>query len=175
MNTEKIHIRELEYEEYNEASRLMWLTYYRFESKGKTMEQIEAFRDSIESVSLSMNSYDGRMMLLGAFDENGKLVGVGGIKLKTYEDEEKDFVNEKDHITLLFTDGEYHRCGIGSSLLSKMISLALSRADLRKEEPCITVNSSDFAVSFYEKNGFVKTSERKCDRESVYTPMQYTL
>lgn len=175
MKKENIHIRELEYEEYESASRLMWLTYYKFESKGKTMEQIESFRDSIEGVSLSMNSFDGRMTLLGAFDTNGKLVGAGGIKLKTYEDEEKDFVNENDHITLLFVDGGSHGQGIGTRLLDKMIALSKSKAEERKETPLITVNSSDFAVGFYEKYGFSKTGERTVTKDSVYTPMTYTL
>ena len=173
MDTEKFAIRELRYEEYEDASRLMWLTYYKFESKGKTMEQIEAFRDSIEAVSLSMNSFDGRMMLLGAFDKSGNLAGTGGIKLKTYPDEMKDFVNENDHITLLFTDGEYHKKGIGRRLLQEMISTAEKRALLHSETVFITVNSSDFAVGFYEKNGFTKTGERTVTKDSVYTPMRY--
>jgi len=166
-------VRPVNENEYEEVFRLIWLTFIKHELKSYTEEQAEVFRISVEPISLAVNSYDGRMTLLGAYSsKDGELMAVGGIKLKTYPDEKKDFVNDFDHITLLFTKSAYHRLGIGRDLTERMISIAQSRAEARGEKPLITVNSSDNALGFYIKMGFVPTGERVNDTSGVYTPMR---
>jgi len=81
-------------------------------------------------------------------------------------------VREMSHISMLFVDKAHHRKGIGRELLR----LALNRIASANPPPEeITVNSSRFAVLFYESLGFVKTCDEKIIYGVVHVPMALTL
>ena len=147
---EPMEIRELEYEDLETASRVLWKSYYEAEKNNTPMEGMEKFRDLTSPVSLSMNTFDGSVLLYGAF-ENEKLVGVGALK-------------EKRHVLLLFVLPESQRRGVGAALLSHLLSLCTANF--------VTVNSSDFGVSFYQKFGFSPVAPRRVEEGLVFTPMQ---
>ncbi|MEA4833402.1 hypothetical protein SDC9_110081 [bioreactor metagenome] len=156
------YVRRLFDNEIEEASRLIWLTFYKFESKGYSEEGLVNFRNFIEPVSLRMNSFDGYVVLFGAFDQGDRskdrLVGVSGVR-------------EKSHICLNFVDGEYHRHGIGRELFNEMYEFAKTDANINE----MTVNSSDYGMAFYEAMGFEKAGERMVRDGIVYTPYRLGL
>ena len=60
-------------------------------------------------------------------------------------------LREGQHISLLFVRDKFHRLGIAGNL----VRMAVSQVEM--EEPkvrAVTVNSSPYAVGFYEKMGF---------------------
>ena len=85
------------------------------------------------------------------FEEN-KLIGIMGTK------------NEGKHISLFFIKKEFHRKGIGKQLFD------YSQYDCPANE--ITVNSSTYAIRFYESLGFEKTNDRQQTNGISYTPMK---
>lgn len=74
------------------------------------------------------------------------------------------------NLTNLFVDPEHHRRGIGRTLLA----VAIEHASEHGDTGCIKLNSSTFAVSFYEANGFVQIGPGK-DRPGGCIPMELTL
>jgi ribosomal protein S18 acetylase RimI-like enzyme len=78
-------------------------------------------------------------------------------------------VRDGNHISLLFVDERFHRKGIAQAL----VSMARERA--RAADPSIrdfTVNSSPYAVKFYEKLGFCATGPERMMRGMRITPMR---
>lgn len=69
-----------------------------------------------------------------------------------------------NHLSLLFVRREFARQGIGSELFTRCSN------DLHE----ITVNSSDAAVGFYQKVGFVQSGDRFCKNGVWATPMKWT-
>ena len=72
--------------------------------------------------------------------------------------------NEGKHISLFFIKKEFHRKGIGKQLFD------YSQCDCPANE--ITVNSSTYAIRFYESLGFEKTNDRQQTNGISYTPMK---
>ena len=145
-----MRIRELEYIDLESASRVLWKSFYHAEKNQVSMSGMERFRDLVEPVSLSMNSFDGTLRLFGAF-EGDDLLGVGGLK-------------DEKCIAMLYVLPEAARKGIGGALLSFMEELSHS------EE--LFLNASDGAVSFYEKRGYEKIGERRVEDDLPHTPMK---
>ena len=73
----------------------------------------------------------------------------------------------KRHISLFFVDKVSQGKGIGKKLMSFIID--------DNENSFITVNSSRYAVSIYEKIGFIKTEEEKEQDGLKFTPMKLVL
>ncbi|PHI07642.1 GNAT family N-acetyltransferase [Fusobacterium polymorphum] len=73
----------------------------------------------------------------------------------------------KKHICLFFVDKVSQGKGIGKKLMSFIID--------DNENSFITVNSSRYAVSIYEKIGFIKTEEEKEQDGLKFTPMKLVL
>ena len=109
-------------------------------------EGLESFKSFIFNDKL-MNE----LCIYGAFEEN-KLIGIMGTK------------NEGKHISLFFIKKEFHRKGIGKQLFD------YSQCDCPANE--ITVNSSTYAIRFYESLGFEKTNDRQQTNGISYTPMK---
>ncbi|MBR4288611.1 MAG: GNAT family N-acetyltransferase [Clostridia bacterium] len=144
-----MEIRELFYNDLEEASEVLWKSFYAAEKKNTSMSGMEFFRDLISPVSLSMNTFDGSIVLYGAFCE-GKMVSVGALK-------------EKNTILMLYVRPEFWHQGIGGEMLTFL------------EEQCspgkICLNASDCAVDFYVKRGYQVISPRKIENELIFTPM----
>ena len=88
------------------------------------------------------------------YDENNIIVGV----LST---------RDITHISLLFVDKNHHRRGIAREMLNVVLD------DLKKREdvPCITVNSSPYAVDAYERLGFCEKGEQQEKDGIIFVPM----
>jgi len=70
------------------------------------------------------------------------------------------------HIRKLYVDGAYHRRGIATRLMDAIIH--------SMGAPRITINSSRFALRFYEKYGFKPTDAEQNKDGFVFTPMVFT-
>lgn len=143
-------IRGLLYEDYQDASEVLWRSFYNAEKEIHSMKGMEIFRDLTSPVSLSISAFDGSCEYFGYF-LNEKLVAVGAVK-------------EKKHILMLYVLPEYQGQGIGCRLLSYLENVCLSDV--------ITLRSSDGALSFYKKMGFVPTGSREISQELIGTPME---
>ena len=140
--------RDLELEDMKEASELVWKSFYYHNSRTCTMAAIESFRESVSVAALQLGMLGG-MRFVGAFSD-GLLVGVGALK-------------PEGELSLLFVRHDRIRQGVGAFLLSELKKgCAAGR---------ITVNSSDFAVDFYKKNGFAAAGGRSVRGGIYYTPM----
>ncbi len=143
-------IRRLEYEDFEAASVVLWKSFYQAEKNNHTINGMERFRDLVAPVSLSMNTFDGKIELFGYF-QDGELIGVGALK-------------EKKHILLLYVLKEKQGLGFGKKLLFYMEGRCIGEK--------ITLNASDSAISFYEKNGYYKIGKRKIEEDLIFTPME---
>lgn len=127
-------IKPIKKEDWELAMQLVWDTFLIYEAPEYTQKGRNNFRDFIRDPRLK------EMFLIGDFDAQGAyvkdtLVGVLGTRMH--------------HISLLFVAPEYHHQGIASSMLREFFIK-------RKALGCmhITVNSSPYAHTFYEKLGF---------------------
>ncbi len=77
-------------------------------------------------------------------------------------------VRAPDHIVHLFVDQQWHHRGIGTALLH----YALASIRLHSRPQRITVNSSTYALAFYQRAGFVCTDLKQCFDGVYYTPMK---
>ena len=143
-------IRKIQYEELKEASSVLCKSFYNAEKVNHTMEGMERFRDLTDPVSLSINTFDGKICLYGYFSD-GKLLAVGAVK-------------EKRHILMLYVLPTEQGKGIGKKFLLFL--------ETKCEGDSITLNSSDVAVSFYEKNGYIVCGERDVSDGLISTPMK---
>ena len=81
-------------------------------------------------------------------------------------------VRDNDHVALLFVDRGFQRRGIARELLTRAIAVA------RPAQPGldrVTVNSSRFGVSIYEKLGFRQTGPERAVNGIVFIPMAHQL
>lgn len=139
-------IRKLEKNEFRQAADLSLKVFTYCGTEDFNAEGLETFNSFIYADEL-MNE----LTVYGAFDGE-KLIGVLGIK------------NERKHISLFFINPEYHRKGIGS----KLFDFVLQNQPMQE----LTVNSSSYAVSFYQSIGFEKVSEKQETNGLKYTPMK---
>jgi len=117
--------------------------YRRFAGEANYEERVEQYKSGKRSMDIAASG--------------DKIVGIAGI------DDEKGYVRQ------LFVDENYHRRGIATELLHRMVcELALKGFNV------IKLNSSRYALPFYEKFGFTQTGpEQKHERGFVYIPMEY--
>ena len=146
-------IREIEYEELKKASEVLWKSFYDAEKHIHSMSGMERFRDLVDPVSLSINTFDGAVQLFGYFEEND-LLAVGAVK-------------DQKHILMLYVLPSVQKSGIGK----KMLFLLESKC----KTDCITVNSSDVGVSFYERFGYKVCGNRNEEDGLISTPMKKLL
>ena len=91
-------------------------------------------------------------------ESGGKLAGV--IELKEY-----------NHISMLYVEKAFHKKGVAKEL----IRVALEKVSSSNSNLCdITVNSSIYAVPFYEKLGFIQFEEEKTIYGVIHIPMMVT-
>ena len=121
--------------------------FMQYEAPEYSEEGITEFRKT-----LSDESYIAKLTFYGAY-ESGSLVGVLAMR-------------EPQHIGLFFVQSEFQGRGIGGRLFRYM------QKDYAVKE--FTVNSSPYAVTIYEKLGFVPTDAEQVTNGIRYTPMRYT-
>lgn len=150
----KIEIRYLKPEEWDDAMALAWKIFLRFEAGEYTEEGIHSFLDLISDERLKRLFEFGEYPVYAAFEGN-KMVGM--ISLRNI-----------NHISLLFVSDEYHWRGIGRGLIEAMKQHV--RRDGRKNT--ITVNAAPYAVGFYHAVGFEDTDGETTQNGIIFTPME---
>ena len=139
------------------VSNLVARSFNEFIAPDFLEEGIEGFFKYANPRSLAKRSEGAHFILVAEVE--GEIAGMIEIR-------------EMKHISMLFVDKAYHRKSIGKELLK----LALERIKSESSPPEeITVNSSRFAVPFYERLGFVKTCDEKIIYGVVHVPMALTL
>lgn len=77
-------------------------------------------------------------------------------------------IKGENHISMLYVDKDFHHNGIASYLVKK----ALEEISENNRNPKdITVNSSRYAVPFYESLGFIQYEDEKSVYGVIHTPM----
>lgn len=138
--------RALRDDELELASKLMWKSFYQAEKNHTSMAGMERFRDLTDPICLAMNTFSGEICLFGAFSEE-KALAVGAVKFP-------------GHILLLYVNPEEQGRGIGEKFLGYLEGQCTAKS--------ISVNSSETAVPFYEKNGYTVIGP-VCEEEGMIT------
>ncbi len=94
--------------------------------------------------------------MIGAYRDD-KIIGILAISVR-------------NHISLVFVDKNYHRKGIATALFNEIYN----RVKLNNGEK-IKLNSSPYALPFYERVGFVATDIEQIRNGIRYTPMELSL
>ena len=143
--------------DWDGAMKLAWDTFVSFDAPDYSQEGIENFHRFVNDDMLRKMFLAGQYQLFVAV-ENEKCVGMLSLR-------------ERQHISLLFVDEEYHRHGIATALINYLKRYALTEEGVDR----LTVNSSPYAVGFYHKKGFRDTSEETEADGIRFTPMELML
>lgn len=144
-----IEIKQLINNEKDKALLFAKKVYIECKDESYSEQGIETFCNFINNKEMTKS-----FKVYGAF-ENNILKGIIATD------------SQKRHICLFFVDKVSQGKGIGKKLMSFIID--------DNENSFITVNSSRYAVSIYEKIGFIKTEEEKEQDGLKFTPMKLVL
>ncbi|MHB9317098.1 GNAT family N-acetyltransferase [Fusobacterium polymorphum] len=144
-----IEVKQLLNNEKDEALLFAKRVFIESEDDSYTKKGIETFCNFVDNKKITKS-----FKVYGAFEDN---VLKGLIATDS----------PKKHICLFFVDKVSQGKGIGKKLMSFIID--------DNENSFITVNSSRYAVSIYEKIGFIKTEEEKEQDGLKFTPMKLVL
>lgn len=151
---EEIVIREAKVDEWEVAMELAFRVFLKFEAREYGQKGTEAFAEFVTSESLRKLFIAGHYKVFIALCDE-KIVGVTSVR-------------NLNHISLLFVDAAYHRCGIGTALIDYVADYLLDNK-LSQE---MTVNSSPYAIDFYHVQGFTDTDGQIVEDGIIYTPMK---
>ena len=144
-----IEIKQLLNNEKDEALLFVKRVFIESEDDSYSEQGIETFCNFVDNKKITKS-----FKVYGAFEDN-VLKGIIATD------------SPKKHICLFFVDKVSQGKGIGKKLMSFIID--------DNENSFITVNSSRYAVSIYEKIGFIKTEEEKEQDGLKFTPMKLVL
>ncbi|MDE6642168.1 MAG: GNAT family N-acetyltransferase [Acetatifactor sp.] len=140
METEKIRrfyvVRWARENEWAPAMKMIWKTFLKFEGRDYTQEGIKNFFDFITDDDLYVAFLKGTYRMMVALDGE-KVIGAGSIR-------------NRNHLSLLFVDEDYHHMGVGSALLTGLCDYLKREAG----ECCMSLKAAPYAVDFYMKQGF---------------------
>ena len=143
--------------DWEPAMKLAWETFLIFEAKDYTEEGIESFRDFISDQWLKKMFIKGEYQMFVAL-ENSKIIGFLTIR-------------NKHHISLLFVDKDYHRKGIGRTLVEQVGEYLITEVGV----DYMTVDSAPYALEFYHKLGFWDLAPQQQKQGIIYTSMKKNL
>ncbi len=126
--------------EWDNAMRLVWRTFLKYDGCDYTDEGIENFHEFITDTALQASFLRGEYQMMVALDDN-KIIGVASIR-------------SINHLSLLFVDEEYHKRGVGRAL----ILMLCNYLKIEVGEQYMSLKASPYAVNFYRKLGFQATS-----------------
>ncbi|MEI0531709.1 GNAT family N-acetyltransferase [Brachyspira pilosicoli] len=128
-------IKTAQIEDLEEISNLAKRIYLKYNSSLDTDEGKNNILTFINHDNILMRTYINGSLILKAKDRIKNII-VGFIEIRNY-----------NHISLLFVDDKYFRLGLGKGLFERA-------KDIIKSDK-YSVNSSDYAINFYKKLGFV--------------------
>ena len=122
--------------EWTPAMRMIWRTFLEYDGKDYTEEGIRNFFEFITDDDLYVSFLKGEYQMMVALAE-GKVIGAGSVR-------------NRNHLSLLFVDGDYQHMGVGSAILIGLCDY------LQREvgERYISLKAAPYAVDFYKKLGF---------------------
>lgn len=131
-----IVIRWAKVDEWAPAMTMIWKTFLKFDGKDYTEEGVKSFFEFITDDKIYRSFLLGSYQMLVAVDDE-KIVGAASVR-------------NRNHLSLLFVDEEYHRKGIGRALINNLCEY------LEKEmgERYMSLKAAPYAVDFYKKLGF---------------------
>ena len=145
-------------DEWQEAMAVAWTTFLKYEAPDYTQEGIQNFREFITDNTLYRMFITGSYQMFVAIAGN-KIVGMVTMR-------------GTSHISLLFVDETYHKCGIASALIQKLSEFLTEEVGGVQR---ITVNAAPYAVGFYHKLGFCDLGEEMMKDGIIFTPMEKKL
>lgn len=116
--------------------QMIWRTFVKYEGKDFSEEGIQSFFNFITDDELYLSFLKGEYRLMVALDA-GTIIGAGSIR-------------NRNHLSLLFVEGAYHRKGVGSTILKKLCDYLKAEAG----EHYMSLQAAPYAVNFYQKQGF---------------------
>ncbi|WP_236146882.1 GNAT family N-acetyltransferase [Scytonema millei] len=138
-----------EFGDQQQISACMWASADLWELTDGTSESVTEWKQICDPGELRDRILSSERMLVATW--NGIVVGFIAFR-------------RGNHLSLLFVRREFARQGIGRELLAR------NSNDL----DTITVNSSDAAVGFYRKVGFIQSGDRFFKNGVWATPMKWT-
>jgi predicted GNAT family N-acyltransferase len=147
-------VRDAKKEEWEDIMALAWRTYLKFEAGEYPTEGTTSFFAFITNATLYQMFLKGEYLIkIAKIDK--KIVGMISMR-------------NKNHLSLLFVEKEYHRQGIGKKLVDAMC-MELKKSKLKN---CITVNAAPYALEFYHEIGFFDLSGQIENEGIIYVSMQ---
>ena len=143
--------------DWEPAMKLAWETFLIFEANDYSQEGIESFRDFISDQWLKKMFLKGQYQMFVALDQ-GKIIGFLTVR-------------NEHHISLLFVDKNYHRKGVGKTLVEKAGEYLITEMGV----DYMTVDSAPYALEFYHKQGFWDLAPRQQNQGIIYTSMKKNL
>lgn len=122
--------------EWAPAMKMIWRTFLKYEGKDYTEEGIRKFFEFITDDDLYVSFLKGNYQMMVALSGN-EVIGAGSVR-------------NRNHLSLLFVDENYHRMGVGSAILGKLCSYLKTEAG----ERYMSLQAAPYAVDFYKKLGF---------------------
>ena len=152
-----MNIRYLGKSDVVNAITLVWSVFDEFEAPDYSEEGVEEFRRSVNVETITGQMEKGGLVMKG-FVDGDILYGVIAVR-------------NRNHISLLFVQKDFHRRGIARRLFESVVE------DCRKDREIdrITVNSSPYAVEAYRHLGFRETGPEQEVNGIRFTPMDYRL
>ncbi|MHB9032653.1 MAG: GNAT family N-acetyltransferase [Anaerolineae bacterium] len=142
-----VELRQVTAAERASALALVWRVFREFEGPDYTEEGIRSFKAFLDD-PLAIAGLD-----MHAAWEAGRMAGVLATR------------SAGRHIALLFVDGRFQGRGIGRQLFETALS--------KSPDGTLTVNSSPYALGFYQHLGF-SAADSECLADGIrYTPMRY--
>lgn len=133
---EPYEIRWAKETEWSSTMKMIWRTFLKYDSVDYTKEGIKNFFDFITDDDLHSSFLRGKYLLMVALDGD-RIIGAGSLR-------------NRNRLSLLFVDEEYHRQGVGSAILNQLCEYLQKEAG----ERYISVMAAPYAVNFYIKEGF---------------------
>lgn len=136
-----------------ETMKLVETTFMEFVGKDYTQEGVDEFLSYIQIDNILHLMDEDKIIIFGA-SINDKIVGMIAMR-------------QPCAITLMFVDKDYHHKGIAKQLFNYVLK------NWYDGKESITVHSSPYAISAYEKLGFVIDGEEQVSSGIRYQPMIY--
>ena len=144
-----LKLRPMGYGDEVEVCNLVARTFNEFIAPEFSEEGVDEFFKYSNPRALKRRLESGYFAIVSEVD--GKLAGM--IELKA-----------NNHISMLYVDKTFHRRGIAKELIKEVMPLLSKSSD-------ITVNSSRYAVPFYEKLGFIQFEDERTIYGVIHVPM----
>lgn len=157
MNDFPYEIRSACQDDWDLAIELAWKTFLKYEGKDYSREGIQSFQEFLSDTVLYRMFSNGDYPMFVACDDD-RLIGM--ITLRSM-----------CHVSLLFVDEDYHRRGVGRSLMKELVEFVQKELNGWR----VTVNSSPYGIGFYHKVGFKDVGPEMEKSGIRYTPMEFLL